>query len=76
MDNKRKFKLFDTQREGPGVKKTDVYTKPDLKGFFIRYKTYFTRLLSALCEANVPFAPQKYHLRGRAIHLPQGEGLV
>lgn len=47
MDNKkRKFKLFDTQREGPGVKKSDVYTKTDLKGFFIRYKTYFTRLLS------------------------------
>ena len=43
---KRKFKLFDTQREGRGIEKTDVYTKHDLKGFFIRYKTYFTRLLS------------------------------
>lgn len=47
MENKkRKFKLFDTQREGLGVEKSDVYTKTDLKGFFIRYKTYFTRLLS------------------------------
>lgn len=46
MENKRKFKLFDTQREGRGVEKSDVYTKPDLKGFFIRYKTYFTRLLT------------------------------
>lgn len=47
MENKkRKFKLFDTQREGRGIDKSDVYTKTDLKGFFIRYKTYFTRLLS------------------------------
>lgn len=38
--------MFDSQREGRGVEKTDVYTKTDLKGFFIRYKTYFTRLLS------------------------------
>lgn len=48
MDNKKKkkFKLFDTQREGRGVEKSDVYTKTDLKGFFIKYKIYFTRLLS------------------------------
>ncbi len=48
MENKKKkkFKLFDTQREGRGVEKGDVYTKPDLKGFFIKYKTYFSRLLS------------------------------
>ena len=43
---KRKFKLFDTQREGKGVSKDDVYTKPDLKGFFIKYKQSFGRLLS------------------------------
>ncbi|MBQ8175305.1 MAG: DUF624 domain-containing protein [Clostridia bacterium] len=43
---KKKFKLFDSQREGRGVEKTDVYTKTDLKGFFIKYKLYFTRLLS------------------------------
>ena len=48
MKNKgtKKFKLFDSQREGRGVEKSDVYTKPDLKGFFIKYKLYFTRLLS------------------------------
>ena len=45
-DKKKKFKLFDTQREGRGVEKSDVYTKTDLKGFFIKYKLYFTRLLS------------------------------
>ena len=43
---KKKFKLFDTQREGRGVEKSDVYTKTDLKGFFIKYRIYFTRLLS------------------------------
>ncbi len=43
---KKRFKLFDTQREGPGIEKDDVYTKTDLKGFFIRYKTYFTRLIT------------------------------
>lgn len=43
---KTRFKLFDSQREGRGVEKTDVYTKTDLKGFFIKYKLYFTRLLS------------------------------
>ena len=46
MENKKRFKLFDSQREGRGIEKSDVYTKPDLKGFFIRYKTYFTRLLT------------------------------
>lgn len=43
---KKKFKLFDSQREGRGVEKSSVHTKPDLKGFFIKYRTYFTRLLS------------------------------
>lgn len=43
---KRRFRLFDSQREGRGISKDDVYTKPDLKGFFIKYKLYFTRLLS------------------------------
>lgn len=43
---KKKFKLFDTQREGKGVNPEDVYTKTDLRGFFIKYKRYFSRLLS------------------------------
>lgn len=43
---KRKFKLFDTQREGRGVEKGQEYTKTDLKGFFIKYKNCFPRLLT------------------------------
>lgn len=43
---KKKFKLFDSQREGRGVEKSDVYTKTDLKGFFIRYRSCFSNLLS------------------------------
>ncbi len=43
---KKRFKLFDTQREGKGVSKADVYTKTDLKGFFIKYKECFGRLFS------------------------------
>lgn len=43
---KRKFKLFDSQREGRGVEKEDVYTKTDLKGFFLKYKECFSNLLS------------------------------
>ncbi len=47
MENKKrkKFKLFDTQREGRGIEKWEVYTKPDLKGFFIKYKDCFSNLL-------------------------------
>lgn len=43
---KRKFKLFDSQREGRGVEKGEEYTKTDLKGFFIKYKNCFARLLT------------------------------
>ncbi len=42
---KKKFRLFDTQREGKGVKKEDVYTKKDLKGFFISLKLHFSQLI-------------------------------
>ncbi len=45
-EKKKRFKLFDTQREGRGVEKSDVYTKTDLKGFFLKYKESFSRLLS------------------------------
>lgn len=44
-DNKKKFRLFDSQREGRGVEKTDLYTGTDLKGFFIKYRLHFTQLL-------------------------------
>lgn len=46
MEKKKRFKLFDSQREGRGVEKGDVYTKTDLKGFFIKYKECFPNLLT------------------------------
>ena len=47
MEKKKKsFKLFDTQREGRGIEKSDVYTKTDLKGFFLKYKEWFPNLLT------------------------------
>ncbi len=42
---KKRFRLFDTQREGKGVEKNDVYTKKDLKGFFISLKLHFSQLI-------------------------------
>lgn len=47
MDKKKKrFKLFDSQRVGRGIEKSDVYTKTDLKGFFLKYKEWFPNLLT------------------------------
>ena len=46
MEKKKRFKLFDSQREGRGVEKGDVYIKTDLKGFFIKYKECFPNLLT------------------------------
>ena len=46
MEKKKRFKLFDSQREGRGIEKSDVYTKTDLKGFFIKYKECFPNLLT------------------------------
>ena len=43
---KKRFKLFDTQREGKGVSKEEASLPPGLKKFFILYKRDFTRLLS------------------------------
>ncbi len=43
---KRKFRLFDSQREGKGVEKSDVETKPNLKRFFRLYKDNLNKLLS------------------------------
>ncbi len=46
-DNKKKrFKLFDLQKEGKGVSKRDADQAPDLKGFFISYKNNFGKLVS------------------------------
>ena len=43
---KRRFKLFDSQREGKGVTKEEANLPPNLKKFFILYKRDFSRLLS------------------------------
>ncbi len=43
---KKRFKLFDSQREGRGVSKESANLPPNLKKFFILYKRDFTRLLS------------------------------
>ncbi len=47
MENKKGWRrFFDSQREGPGVEKTEAEIGTGMRGFFFRYKTYFTRLLS------------------------------
>ena len=48
MDNKKKkrFKLFDLQREGKGISKSTVDDEPGLKRFFISYKDNFGKLVS------------------------------
>lgn len=43
---KKKFKLFDTQREGKGVSREEANLPPGFKKFFILYKRDFFRLLS------------------------------
>ncbi len=43
---KKRFKLFDSQREGKGISKEQANLPPNLKKFFILYKRDFSRLLS------------------------------
>ncbi|MBE6655425.1 MAG: DUF624 domain-containing protein [Ruminococcaceae bacterium] len=43
---KKRFKLFDTQREGKGVSKEEANLPPGLKKFFLLYRRDFGRLLS------------------------------
>ena len=43
---KKRFKLFDSQREGKGVTKEQANLPPKLKKFFILYRRDFSRLLS------------------------------
>lgn len=56
---KKRFNIFDlSNREGKGVKKEDVITEPNLKGFFSAYKRKFGRLLSVnifMVMGNFPF---------------------
>lgn len=42
---KKRFKLFDTQREGRGVSKEEANLPPGFKKFFILYRRDFMRLL-------------------------------
>ncbi len=44
--NKKRFKLFDSQREGKGVSKNTKKLEPGLKRFFISYKNNFGKLVS------------------------------
>lgn len=45
-DKKRKFKLFDMNRDGKGVDKDEILGPPNLKNFFKSYFRKFTKLLS------------------------------
>ena len=42
---KKRFRLFDTQREGPGLDEPEAPITPDLKGFFRAFKRNFMRLV-------------------------------
>lgn len=47
LQPKKRFKLFDLNRDGKGVKKEDVKKiKPNFLGFFKYYKLHFNKLLS------------------------------
>lgn len=47
VKKKKRFKLFDTQREGKGIKKEDVLKlKPNLRGFFTYLRRDFSRLIT------------------------------
>ncbi len=45
-DKKKRFKLFDFQREGKGISKNTAQLEPGLKKFFISYKNSFNKLVS------------------------------
>jgi len=45
-DTKKRFKLFDLQREGKGISKNKKELKPGLAKFFISYKDHFGQLVS------------------------------
>ncbi len=61
QEKKKRFRLFDMNRDGKGVSKEDIYTKHDLKGFFISLKLHFSQLvsvnlISVICNFPVFFA--------------------
>jgi len=55
---KKRFRLFDSQREGKGVSKNEKKLEPGLKRFFISYKNHFGKLVSVnifFILGNFPF---------------------
>ena len=46
-NDKKRFRLFDTQREGRGIAKGAESVKGSLKGFFISYKDNFGKIIYA-----------------------------
>ena len=57
MEKKKKFKLFDFNRDGKGVDKEEVQGPPNLKNFFKLYGRKFTRLLSVNLYILLMFIP-------------------
>ena len=45
MDKKRKFKLFDLQRDGKGIGKKEVLSESGIKRFFLTYGNNFTKIV-------------------------------
>jgi len=45
-DKKKRFKLFDLQKEGKGISKSTAQLEPGFKKFFISYKNSFSKLIS------------------------------
>lgn len=45
-NKKKRFRLFDFQRDGKGISKNDVNLEPGLKKFFISYKNSFNKLIT------------------------------
>ena len=45
MDKKKKFKLFDLQRDGRGIGKKEVLAESGLKRFFLTYGNNFTKIV-------------------------------
>lgn len=46
QNSKKRFKLFDLQKEGKGISKSSANLEPGLKKFFITYKDNFGKLVS------------------------------
>ena len=45
-NKKRRFKLFDLQKEGKGISKNQTELEPGLKRFFVSYKNNFSKLIT------------------------------